>query len=302
MADGTPTMADPGMQSRMIQELLPFIMGKNTKFTVDENNDINLKTNYAQTQAKNLGAQTQATEQAGLPSYGGIDADMVLKLMGQRGQQDAQMAGQTGRDMQGMYQGALTQQILGDPQRREQDIRAKLAMQMLAGQQQQANIGATGEQSRLTRGTPLGQTDETSRLKGAQADYYAALAKDPGRGRVGSTVPQQNLDFRKKQFADNYAADLADKKIPWNVGIPNYNNSIVPDDATSLLTIDDDFRDSIESVDLAGVPVGMVRSLASKLNVSTNDLISAAYKWGKRNDRPPIQLIKQKLRDAGLEK
>lgn len=127
-------MADKATQVRMMRELLPFIMGANTKFTVDENNNINLKTNYAPTQARNLQAQTQATEQAGLPSYGGIDPEMVMQLMGQRGKQDAMMAGQTAQDMSGMYQGALTQQALGAPQRQEQDIRTKLVMQLLANQ------------------------------------------------------------------------------------------------------------------------------------------------------------------------
>jgi len=124
--------ADLALKNRQMQEMLRFALGNPAaKLTLDENDNINLKTNYAPTMARNLEAQTQATQQAGLPSYGGIDPEMVMQLMKQRGQQDAQMAGQTGRDMQGMYQGALAQQAMQQPQLKV----AEMIQRMASGQQ-----------------------------------------------------------------------------------------------------------------------------------------------------------------------
>ena len=58
-------------------------------------------------------------------------------------------------------------------------------MQMLAGQQQQANIGATGEQSRLTIGTPQAQTQATIDALKARAGYLNRMPAD-GKGSGSS--------------------------------------------------------------------------------------------------------------------
>lgn len=126
--------ADLETKKRAIQDLMGFVLGNNAaKLTVDENDNINLKTNYAPTAARNLQAQIQATEQAGLPSYGGIDPEMVLQLMGQRSAQDARFAQSTPNDMQGIYQGALARQAMGADSRQLRDIAAKFASQLVGG-------------------------------------------------------------------------------------------------------------------------------------------------------------------------
>ena len=305
MPENTATMADPGMQARMMQELLPFIMGKNTKFTVDENNDINLKTNYAQTQAKNLGAQTQATEKAGLPSYGGIDADMVLKLMGQRGQQDAQMAGQTGRDMQGMYQGALTQQILGDPQRREQDIRAKLAIQML---RDQASMGVTNQ-----RGT------NDMNVQGARdkAAMERVIAQNKSRENIAKLGGSGKSDLMEKKFLSGELGDagliyesIRNKKTDAVSGAWSFNTK-VPRNQMMLLGYTEGKSPwwhlgmttpapEIAPIYLRGMNVGDVDTLAKKYSTDINGMTQMAIDKAAQTGSNPAAILYQLAKDSNM--
>ena len=87
-----------------LARIVPLVLGNRAaKLTIDENDNINFKTDYA----KALEAQTKATEQSGLPTYGGIDPEMVLQLMGQRAQQDQQFRREPFDIAQGQYQAAL---------------------------------------------------------------------------------------------------------------------------------------------------------------------------------------------------
>jgi hypothetical protein len=84
----TQTMGgDPAYQKTVMQTMMRALGDSNVKLELGE--DDTLKTTY-KPMLENIQAQTQATEQAGLPSYEGIDPQLVLGLMKQRAVQDQQ--------------------------------------------------------------------------------------------------------------------------------------------------------------------------------------------------------------------
>ena len=274
------TMQD---KQNTVQELLRFALGNNAaKLTVDEDDNISLKTNYAPTQARNLEAQTQATQQAGLPSYGGIDAKDVLALMGQRGQQDARMAGQTGRDMQGMYQGALTQQILGDPQRREQDIRANLVIKMMAERAATERTKQMGANTIAAREVPQAQTSATqsSLLGGARqsnemANWLAGGGKDAPIKLRQEQAKQKGIDTSSAWLSQ------IKKDSNWD-DVVNYNENASPYTTIGVAYDDTKYGDGLSDIPYTEIvmpaPLKIVRQFAlqqgySDTTAMLNDIV-----------------------------
>jgi len=239
-------------------------------------------------------AQTQATEKAGLPSYGGIDADMVLKLMGQRGAQDAQMAGQTGRDMQGMYQGALTQQLLGDPQRREQDIRANLVMKMMAERAAMDRTKQMGDNTIAAREVPQAQTSATqsSLLGGARQSNEMANWLAGG----GKDLPVKLAAAKAEEAKKIQSAKLYDKALLDSTGAlaMSFNESDGYDKSRTMLvnapgTL---WGTNLEPMPLGTADLGTIRELAKIQGISTTAMGDKIYEMAKDQGATPFDVIK----------
>jgi len=102
--------------------------------------DDSVTTTYA-AMKDNLQAQTQATKQAGMPSYGGINAENVMQLMKQRSLQDQQFRQQPMDMSQMAYQNALAGQARVQPQMKMADM----AMRFMQGAEaQDTALGVAG--------------------------------------------------------------------------------------------------------------------------------------------------------------
>ena len=132
----------------------------------------------------NLRAQTQATEQVGLPSYGGIDAKDVMELMRQRTIQDQQMRQQP-LDMntllsglaQRQYQGQMGQAAMDAPG--HQMDRLQVAEQGMNDRQSARDMMTTGRE--YIRQDAMNSRDRKNRASREKIAKIVAQSRATGR-------------------------------------------------------------------------------------------------------------------------
>jgi hypothetical protein len=179
----------PARRQTAIEQVLRVLGDKTAQLSIGANDEV--KTTYA----ANLEAQNQATEQSGLPSYGGIDAQNVMQLMQQRAVQDQQMR-QAPLDLSQMnYQGALAGQARAQPQMKLMDM--AMRMQQSADRDQTARDVA-GIKS---QGSLLDRIKADSLLNLPMGDRQVALfsslkkADAPAKQRVIEFLVGEGMPF-----------------------------------------------------------------------------------------------------------
>jgi hypothetical protein len=171
--------------------------------------DDTVTTTYA-AMKDNLGAQTQATEQAGVPSYGGIDAKNVMELMRERALQDQQMRQYPVDMSQINYQSALAGQAQQQPQLKMADMKARFLESMLRNKTMR-DVAAT-----KAKGSPMEQLEFAGMFNLYKTNPEAAMiAMNPSLKPDARAAKVQYVDQLKESNL------FTDKEIFTIVYTPN---------------------------------------------------------------------------------